>query len=373
MDRLTAILIALGAFVLVALILWLARRTHLRGERHWRLWALAAKQLGGSLRPRESSILVADELSFSTVIDGITIDLLGRLGPLALRRPTESGTEIRATAKGSLGLELTMSRSKAPPKASKGRGSSQSSDDLECLVVRANNEDLARAWLSHQICEDVEACHSYRFTISDGEVRATCEGFEVDVDDLEQAARTVALMARGSQEILRRTRAVAAELGGLLSARSDVWEPDGSVLTVIERQGTQILVDSVGHGHQGGRIDRVFTRIRVRPLMTSEAHFVIHGHQACEPPAELASLPLVSHDDVGFSQHFTVLTNDVFGFTERLSTALRQRIQGLRPALVTGDGREVTMLLRGIVLDAKVVTEALDLAVELAAASNNRQ
>lgn len=372
MDRLTAILIAVGALILVASILYLARRTHLRSERRWRLWEQAATRLGSSLKPRASSILVADELSFSTIIDGVTIDLLGRLGPPALRRPTESGTEIRAATKGSLGLELTVSRCEAPPRASTDRGSSPGGDSPECLVVRSSNEDLARAWLSHQICQEIEACPSYRFSISDGEVTATCDCLEVDVDVIERAARAVALMAGGGQELLRRTRAMAAELGGLLSARSDVWEPDGSVLTVVERQGTQVLIDSVGHGHRGGRVDSVFSRIRVRPLMTSEAHFVIHGHQAYEPPDELASLTLISHDDVDFSQHFTVLTNDVFGFSERLSTSVRQRIQGLRPALVTGDGREVTMLLKGVVLDATVVTEALDLAVELATTSTTR-
>jgi len=198
-------------------------------------------------------------------------------------------------------------------------------------------------------------------------ITATRRGVEDDVDRLLRVAKAVAIFSSGGRMLLRATRTMAAQVGGVLSARSDTWEIDGGVLTIVDRLATQILIDNVQREDGRSGLARVYTRVRARPLMTSESHFVIHGHQSCEPPAELASLPLVSHDDPAFSQHYTLLTNDEMALAERLSSALRQRIEVLRPALVTGDGREVTMLLPGVVLDARLVSEAMDLAIELSA------
>lgn len=352
MDRLTVILIVVGALSGLLLVLWLSVRNHRRGNRQWRLWSQVAEKLGGAVRPRENSVFVADELHMLASIEGVDIELMGRLSPKALRNPTEMGTEVRASVVGTSELTLSVE--------------SKVLENVDTIDFSTDNVDLARAWLSEDICLEIAACRPYQFLILKGTVTAARESLEDDILLLECVAKTVAHLALGSVDILRRTKTMVAEVGGLLSARSSCWEPDGGVLAVIELQGTQVLLDSVLRHNCGGVDNHVFTRVRVRPFMTSEAHFVIHGHQCCEPPAELADLPLLSHDDMGFSQSFTVLARDELGFAEQLSTAVRQRIQGLRPALVTSDGHEITVLLKGIVLEAQVVIDAMDLAVDLA-------
>lgn len=368
MERLTAIFLFFGVLGIAAVVVKVLLRGQQRVDHARRIWKLVAERLDARVEESSGLLSAGPGIRIVAPLQGASVTVEAERETPGRQRAPLLLTRVRADVVGTCGLRLEVVAEGLMESLGKALGGQdvvigdEPFDDR--YVIKASNEDLARAWLTESIRRGIEGCDSYVFSIADGEVLATRVGLEEDAKRLEAVIRQVAALSRGGRAQLLAVRTMAAEVGGLLSVRGDCWEPDGGVLIVLERPSTQVLVDFTCSPVSGA--ERVLTRVRARSLLGTEGRFVIHGRPTCDPPIELAQLPLAGHDDSIFSQCFTLMTNDAEGLSERLSPTLRQRLRGLSPALVTGDGREVTVLLIGLVTEPQPILEAIDLAVELA-------
>ncbi len=328
-----------------------------------------ADRLGGRTLPQDRPASTAPGIQISARIDDVNVTILAEREALIARRPPTLVTRVRAAALGASGFRLRV----APECGWEALGKTLGVRDIlvgdelfdDAYVISTSNEDLASAWLSEPIRRGIEDCAPYRFELIDGEIRATLKGLEDDAGRLETVAKQVVSFSGEGKNLLRAARTLAAEIGGLLSAREDQWEPDGGVLIVVERAGCQVLVDWVLRLDMVSGGERVYTRVRARALDVTEILFVIHGQETCEPSVDLAWLPLVAEPDSSFANHFTLLSDASEEIADHLSTALRKRIIDLRPALVTGDGREVSVMLVGLIQQPQPILDAIELALEL--------
>lgn len=352
---------------IVALVIWLAVRRQKALDHVERVWRQHAKRFKARYVAPEHTALGQTPIRLVLRWDGrnLTAELEGG------DQPKTSATVVRAKAPGSNGLELRVYREGVLSMLTRALGYPAVSTGDPALdgrvEIRANNPDLALAWLSDEVRWGIEKCEDYHFSVSRGEARAERIGPELSPFQLEKVLRTVTALAAGGEGLLRRAQVLAAELGGMFSARKDFWEPDGKVLTVVELQGVQILIDGVLRDRSGLKGTRVWTRVRARALSRPKHTFLIHGHRGLEPPEQLAGLPAIELSDRDFTRSFTVMGNDEAFLAELLSSPVRERIRRLAPALVQVDDAQVEVMLEGLVFDTGVVVAAIELAVDLAA------
>jgi hypothetical protein len=356
-------LAGLGAFALAG---WLAFHFQRRRDHVNRVWRGFAKRFGARFVPPDRTRFGETPLRLLARTGGanVTIEVAG------LHQPTGASTTVSAQVPGSDGFQLYVSPEGAATAVSRllGFPDIELGDPAfdERFEVQANNPDLASAWVGDEVRRKMLGCQGYSFTIVGGEARAVRQGIELSPFQLEKAIEVVLCLTRGGLDLLRGVRVFAAHIGGVVSARSEHWEPEGKVLTVLDRQGVQILIDAVVRSQKQPRTSRVWTRLRARTLEPVEIEYVVHGHKDVEPPPELARLPVVDIGDTTFTCGYTPMCADEAGMREVVPATVRSRILGLRPALIVNDGKEVTLLLSGIVLEGATIVAAVDLAADLA-------
>lgn len=375
MDGFTAFLVGVALITTLGFTIRFGWRFQDRERHLTRLWSAAAKRLGGTLHLDRGVYFHGAKTCITADLDGRHVTINVARGGSGLRKTTTpGGTRVSTAIPETGGLRLCV----CPETLWAFVGKALGGQDVlvgdqgfdAAYVIRTNNQDLARAWLPKDLRRAIVACQPYRFDLADGEVAATRVGIEEDPQRLVETARAVVSFACGGQELLRQTRALAAQIDGVVSARGDAWEPDGGVLTIVDRLGTQVLVDSICESVDGVWDVRVFTRIRARSLTSDLSRFAIasRAHKG-KLPAELASLrELPGFGDEGFSERYTLMTGDSERLAEQLSSTLQQRIRTLKPVLVTGQGREVTVLLPGLMFDSRPVNDAIELATSLTSA-----
>lgn len=360
-----------AAAFIIAIFFLLHRRT----QYFSRVWSQGAEQLKSSFEHGQRRFFSNQDGSFTLQLDDS--DVLCRrtetrrfLG-ISLSHATSIHTQTEGIDSFELHIRSSSDIALFNTKFRDRKIKTGDPDFDKRFIVITSNEDIARTWLDPKIRKEIKEHSPYRFSIASGKVHAHRKGCEKEPIKLEKIARLVAQMSRQGNFILREVRKMTAEMGGTLTARTEVWEPNGSILSIVERSDMHVLIDYITHRPIKNRPSRIFTRFRARSLKNQETFFVIHGHQNFDPPADLAQLPLVSQGD-RFSQEFTLLTNDAQRLSEKLSPDVKQIIQALRPALVTSDGREVTVLLAGLIYDLAPAVEALEIAFSLTSSSNTR-
>jgi hypothetical protein len=368
----TFILAALAGGGSIYFVYKLDQWIHHKTEAARRLWKLLAERLDGRVEGSSSS---GSGISVVANIDGVNVTVMAERAALREGRAPIQVTTISAGAEETGGLELHVFPEDAIAQMNKALGGQDiivgEQDFDERFVVKASNEDLARAWLDEETRRGIEACHPYHLSLSRGEARATRAGLEQDVRLLEMTARNIALFAQGGQRLLAATKAAAIELGGLFSATSQPWAADGGVLIVLERLKTRVLIDFIRRPTEAGP-ERVFTRARARALLPLGARFVLRGRGGCPPPKELGAMPPLKLVERAFPSHLDVFGDDIDAIEARLTDAVAARLEGLRPELVALDGQEVTVCLMGLILDVAVLERAIELTLELGRAEPSR-
>lgn len=366
MDQLGAELVVLTIGGITALIAWLTFQHQKRRDHAQRVWKGFAKRFGGHLVLPEGSALAESPMSLLLRFEGasVTVDVAG------LQQPKTASTTVRVDAPATGTFQLFIAPEGMMSSVSKLLGYPDVEvgelDFDETFEVRSGIPDLARAWIDADLRQQIAECKGYDFSIVGGEARATRPGIELSPFQLEKAIRIASSLAAGGKKLLHSSRVLAADIGGTVSARGETWEPDGTVLTVLERRGVQLLLDHEIRAQKGSRTSQVWTRMRARPTDPLDTKYVVHGHRGLEPPAELSALPAVAAVEQGFTKNFTPLCEDEKLLVDLLTSEIRQRIEKLGPALVVYDGREVSIFLEGFVFDAARVSTAMDLAADLA-------
>lgn len=348
---------------------WVLKRSSQRNQVVERLWKLLADRLEGRFvqpkglfSPGSGPHVVAD-------IDGARVTVMEERSALGEKRAPVPVTRISADAVGTAGLELHVFPEDAFTQMTKALGAQDvliGDDDFdEKFVIKTNNADLARVWLDDEARRRIEESEPYRFSVARGELRASHDGLDENIRRVESTVRNVAFLAGAGARLMERTRAVATELEGLFSAVGESWGTKGAVLIVLERLGAQVLIDFVS-GAVDASMEGIFTRIRLRSALALEERYLVRGARGCPAPPELDDLPEVTLEAEALVDHYQARAEDAGMLRDRLSRPLVERITKLDPALVAGNGQEITVCLAGVILESPVLEEAIELGLELA-------
>ncbi len=351
---------------IVSLIAWLAFQRQKRRDHVQRVWKGFAKRFDGRLVLSEGTAFGEKPMRLLARFDelSVTVDVEG------LQQPKTATTTVRVDAQGTGTFQLFITPEGMVSSVSKLLGY----PDVEvgdeefdaAFELRSGIPDLARSWLDREIRLGITSCKGYDFSIVGGEALATRSGVELSPFRLEKVIRATIGLAFGGKKLLHRVRVLAADIGGVVSARGESWEPDGTVLTVLERQGVQVLLDHVIRTESGLKKARLWTRFRARPIEPLKIKYVVHGHRGLEPPADLATLPAVAVAEREFTKDFTPFCADEKLLIELLNPEICRRIEKLEPALVLYDAHEVTIFREGFLFDTAATVAAVDLASDLA-------
>lgn len=287
-------------------------------------WAAVAARHGGMFNPKAGPWHNRTRL-IKAVVDGISLRVDHYV--VSTGKSATTYTRFRAPAAGSGKLELRVYAKHALSGISRAlgfqdvpTGDAAFDDDF---VVKANDEDLARAWLTEDVRAAIRSAEGYQFAIKDGELTVTKAIVEADVEALDTAARATALVAGRGERIREGWQRFASERDGAVTR-----EADGRLRIEVEQASVPLRIETEGIGDG----EHTFTRVESR---------VVGGKGRAYEISNEAEL-------------------------EALSAEVRDRLAHLAPLRVESDGEHVRVLLRGVETDERRLREACELASELA-------
>ncbi len=208
------------------------------------VWSEVAVRTRGRFEPQGGALFWSSPAKVTATL-GTGIDVVVDHRPARPRGSASATTQVRADARGSAELRVRLVRRGvfARVRTTLGLRHVELGHDAfdTAFLVRANDHELARAWLSARVRAAILACGpDYRLSLRRGIVRAERGGFETDPDCLLAAMHAVAMLAVGGDELLDRWRALADELGGSLVAADHFAA--GQVRIDLERDGHHVAV-----------------------------------------------------------------------------------------------------------------------------------
>ncbi len=223
----------------------------------------------------------------------------------------------------------------------------------ERFVVKANDERLARAWLTASVRAAIAKAGKYGFTLKDGQLTAQYGVLESDGQRLAAAMAATAELANGGQRLVDRWSNFASEQEGSLST-----EQSGTLRIAIDERKAPVRIEA-----NIGNEERTVTRVTARVLDPEAERYAIDTEQ--EAIAE--DLSRVSGDGLDLPAHYALASSEPEKTSRRLSRQLCGRLPALAPLRVESDGNEVAVVLPGLETDEGRLRDAMELASALAA------
>ncbi len=230
-------------------------------------------------------------------------------------------------------------------------------DDL--FVVKASDEDLARAWLVPEVTELLHGVVSWSHRLEGGMVSSMCVGFVEDVGELTRAALAVARFAGRGGALRADWDRVAQSLGGVMTGH--LWR-DGAPTIALDRSGSTVRIELAraalpSRRHRTGLVTRVCAE---RSGATREPFVAARAGQLTEDDGQL-----VPPQQPG---RFELRSRDPRATATRWDEGQRQTLEGLVPCAIVGTESEVAILFGGLMLDVERLRSAVVIARQLAAA-----
>jgi hypothetical protein len=230
------------------------------------------------------------------------------------------------------------------------------------FIVKASDEDLARAWLvpvvTHALVEALPYIHELG---EGGEVLSTRIGIESDVNALLRAVNASVSLARRGAAIRAEWRRLAHELQGIVAA--EPWANPEPRLE-IQEQGTTVLIEltrieSLPKPLRG----RLLTCLRAsRPVGGCGDHFVGAPEGTLhERDGDIVEL------EPGKAGGFEVRSKVVRTTATRFDDELLDAIADARPMRLWGDDDTLVVVFLGIMLDVVRLRSAVKIVAHLAA------
>lgn len=295
-----------------------------QGKKANEAWAAVAARHGGTFNPKAGSWQNRTRL-LEVVVDGVSLRVDHYV--VSTGKTATTYTRYRAPAFGSGKLELRVYSRHALTGLSRALGFQDvSTGDAafdDDFVVKANDEDLARAWLTDDVRAAIRSAKGYQFAIKGGELTVTKAIIETDVETIDQVARATGLMAGRGERIRDGWQRFATDREGAMTR-----DADGRLRIEVEQASVPIRIETEGVGSG----EHTFTRVESR---------VVGGKGRAFELTDEAEL-------------------------EAMSDEARKKIAHLAPLRVESDGERVSLLLRGVETDEQRLREACELASELA-------
>lgn len=237
--------------------------------------------------------------------------------------------------------------------------------------IRTNDETLARYWLGPATRAALLEAEAYSFTVSEGSAWGLAAGIDDRPDRVKAVMRAVAALSRGGAALLD---AIEGLLSGLGAAFAATRVPSGGSLggaeIAVDLAGTQVRCDALTRDAGVLTVTtQLWTRVRAATSAgdgDGEDLFVVLARDAPRDTVEAAGVAPLLTGDAAFDARFVLLVPAPPRAADRLPPALRRQIAAVAPTALTSDGREVTVLLAGLVTDGDRLLGALDLVAALA-------
>ncbi|MBW2527659.1 MAG: hypothetical protein JRI23_25985 [Deltaproteobacteria bacterium] len=346
-------LIVAGAALVGLLLWWIVRYAIAYGRRVDAAWRVAAEQLRGEYEPRAGPWYnrvrrIDAELDGTAVaIDHYTV---------STGKSSQVFTRLTAavTFPGKLKLRVY------PKHALSGLADALGFQDVptgdadfdERFVVKANDEDLARSWLSPRVRQALRKTTGYSFTIKNGKLTAQRSGLELEPQQLTNAAEAAAEVAAAGRHLLERWEHFARGEQGVLGAGG------GRPRIEIDERGVPLRIDTA-ETRDGNTVTRVRARILDPEAERYELRLDEEISDGTLSPVELGEQPLPAR--------FALASSEPEQTARRLTDTVRRRVARLEPAGIESDGDEVVVVLRGMESDEARLRTAMDVASSLAA------
>jgi hypothetical protein len=204
----------------------------------------------------------------------------------------------------------------------------------EAYMVKARNDDRARAFLSPEVRAAIARLGDYRFTLEAGELKAVKAVFETDPRKLEALGQATAVVARRGQQLRRFWTQAAAARGGTVEATG------AGKLRIAIDGSSPVRIESRTEKHQGA------SEIIARRLGAEGERFVV-SH---------------SNGDWAIDSDQPELTR------RRISPEIGTRLDRLGPLRIEADREELRIVAPSVEGNAERLAEIVALAEELAAA-----
>lgn len=331
-----------GTISLIGVILMV--ETHVR-KRADRAWHKAAKRLGGTFTPLEGDHPF-DGGARSRTLQACVRDQ--RVLVDHVKRGKSLLTRIRTRYAGPRGFKLTVDVG-ALARVERAFGG----QDVETLdrafdarfVVASSAPGLAVSWLDGGTRRAILAASDYWFEVDEGSVEALRTGLETDEVRLVAAMTAVARLATRETELRRQWGRLGAALGTVRGGKGR-WPS-----IEIPRDGITVRV-SVQFGSESD----CRTELRISPPNPDRERFVL-GTPRPSWAEELAPvhasplLPARSEDPSA---------------TEARLAAVREQLEAIQPRALHHDGRDMCVVLEGIVMDNARLGSSANLLARLA-------
>jgi hypothetical protein len=225
----------------------------------------------------------------------------------------------------------------------------------ERFVVKANDEAMARSWLTPRVRQAIARAAKYSFSIKDGKLSAQRSGLETDADVLQAAVRATAEVAGSGSRLLARWERFARVEEGVLGAGQ------GRPRIELDERGVPLRIDTADDGSDGGTV----TRVRARVMDPDAERYELRQDAGYSDPTLIEMADATAE----LPGRFAVASSEPAQTARRIDDGVKRNLAVLAPLRIESDGEEVTVVLPGMESDEARLREAVEVATALAAES----
>lgn len=335
------------------LILWAARKGRLLTEKSWQATATALDgeyvPVGGPWYQRTPMEVRANIKSVRVIADSYVVST-GKSSITYTRvvaKPVHAGV-----------VRLEVHPRTLPSSVGKLFGAQDvdvGRPELEQYIIKAGDEQIARAWISPSVARAVVAAAPYWFAIEGGRAKLVRVGLEGDTDRLARAMKAAATFAARGKKLAVEWSKLAGALGGTLREEMHLVDHACEGAIMVLRHACEVTISFL-------RVDdRTVTAVSAQRQDPSGRMMILPA--AAEAPPKLTR---VTSGDAAFDEAFVTLVDEA-GKDARPIADVRDKLLAATPMRATIQGTKIEVLLDGIVLDASRIDAAVEAAAMLAA------
>jgi hypothetical protein len=348
-----------GGAAIIALVRTTLRRD--AAERREQLWSEVARRLDGRFTPGERAFFRGRSMRIDAVVEGVEVEVDTYVE--ASHDNSKTYTRVAARAEAPFGMTLRIFEEGLLS----GLGKMLGMQDVvvghgpfdQRFVVKASDEDLARAWLVRSVTSPLCELVSWSHRLERGQVTSRCAGIVENVDELSRAAHATALLAARGAALRAEWSRLAETLGGVL--RGEPWR-DAEPAIAVGGAASPVFVELARRAlpYEEHRL-RFVTRVRAHRDGVRREAFVAAGRDKLKDEhGKVVSTPKAAR--------FEVRSSDAAATAARFDEGLAQTMDSLAPDVVEGTESHVSVVFGGVMFDAERLQAAMAIARQLAAA-----
>lgn len=331
-------------------------------QRQEAAWRAVANKLRGEFVPA-SGWLPRTPMSISAIAGGsrVFVDQY----TVSRGRSSTTYTRVQASGEGPRDLRLTVREKDVFSSIGKVLGAQDvvvgDAPFDERFVVKASDEDLARAWLVPDVTRAWFEALPYACEVGpNGKVVATRLGVESDADALLRAVKASVSIAGRGAAIRAEWGRLAHELRGVVGATPWI---DREPRLEIQEQGTAVIVELARSEWKPKALrGRLLTTVRARRPAPGGEHFAAAAKGALnERDGEVVEF------EQGNEAGLEVRSTLVHATAARFDAELLGAIAEARPLRLWGDDDILVVGFPGLMLDVARLRRAVEIVVRLAA------